>query len=299
MSKHPSILIEGAQLEVYPHSSLYEAGHNDASVMCTEATMSSRPARGGITTKGGNNVKLQELYNMNNQYQVVLSFSNNDMVLITEESFHPNSKFMRRSRIRLKQDFMLVESTGTMDIYRTFRGGDKSDYVLYVNRGDYMVLHLFKEYKNHKTVISTTKNRSPKHTQGTPDREPVIHVYPHALDDEVWVRFSYNSERLYEEHFPRKQNTPDGWHSYYGYYVAILRSMSILIEHDELNAGVKQLIIHDGDTAYDKRITWNVLLGKYKAKNKWTKRFVKEFEHLKARLQLRGITVSYELKEIA
>lgn len=49
MSNHPITLVEGVQSEVYPQCSLYEAEHNDASVMCTEATMSSRPARGGVT----------------------------------------------------------------------------------------------------------------------------------------------------------------------------------------------------------------------------------------------------------
>lgn len=298
MSNHSITLVEGVQHEVYPQCSLYEAEHNDASVMCTEATMSSRPARGGVTTKGGNNMKLQELYNMNNQYQVVLSFSNNDMVLITDESFHPNSKFMRRSRIRLKQDFMLVESTGTMDIYCTFRGGDKNDYVLYVNRGDYMVLHLFKEYKSHKTVISTTKNRSPKHIQGTPDREPVIHAYPHALDDEVWVIFSYNSDVLHEEHFP-KRNEPDNWRNYYNHYVAVLKTMSILVNNPQLHTGVKQLIIHTGESSYNKQITWNVLLGKYKAHNYWTQHFYDSFNALKQKLQTIGITVSYDLEEVA
>lgn len=272
-------------------------GCDSASVMCSEAAMHNRPARGDKTTtntKEETTMKLQELFNQNSQYQVVLSFSNDDMVLITHESFEPNSKFMRRSKIRLDQTFSLYESKDDMDIYKTNRGKGKCDYILYVNRGEYMVLELIRKKYEYKTIVRGKSNHHGP--EGAPDREPIIHAHPHARDDELWILFSYNSEKLYEEHFPRKDYTPDGWHSYYGYYVAILRSMSILIEHDELNAGVKQLIIHEGDTAYDKRITWNVLLGKYKAKNKWTQKFVKEFEHLKARLQLRGITVSYELE---
>ena len=55
---------------------------------------------------------LQEVYQSYCNHQVVLSLSNNNDVLITEDSFNPESKFFRTSKVRLGVDFVMSGSAG-------------------------------------------------------------------------------------------------------------------------------------------------------------------------------------------
>lgn len=237
---------------------------------------------------------LQNVFANNSNYQVVLSFSNNNQVLLTEECFKPNSKFMRRSRVRLGVEFYYCSSEGDLDIYRTRRGHDKTDYVVYVNKGDYVLLCSFKS-KHTKYIKKTEEKQFSFKDMTAPDREPVVHAYPHANDNEVWVIFKYNSEVLFEEHFP-KTYQPRNWLSCYNYYSSIIKCADVLYTNDTLHSGIKEVVFHEGSSEYgNTRVAWNVLRGIYRTHTYWSCRLASEFSKAKDRLQSLGITIRYEL----
>lgn len=227
--------------------------------------------------------------------QFVLQFSNNNLVLLTEESF---AAFMQHSKVRHTEQFSLAESSDDMDIYRTNRGLGKCDYVLFVNKGDYMVLPLLREHCSRK-YKSVVRKKRPS-TDEVPAKLPVIHAYPYAYDDEVVAFFSFDGQDMvYEKSYPRLRTNPEAWMPKHHYAMAVIRVMSTLVENDKLNEGIKELIIHNGQTVCDVRHTWRMLLGKHEENmygciSYWDKRLEDEFNHLKARLQLRGITVAYK-----
>ena len=274
-----------------------------ASVMCPEATMSedNRPARGDKTitnNKGETTMKMQEMYFANSQYQVVLSFSNNEWVLLSAPCFEPNSEFIRRSKVRLEQDFYLVESTNERDTYRTYRGPKKCDYIAYVNKGEWMELKKYRETVSRGKTLHKSADRQKSVKNDTPpNKRPVIYATPKDCGwDEIRVRFHYNSERLYEERI-FKMREPKTWYRHYNYYAAVLRTMSRLIDTPSLREDINELVIYNTNvSAGQARITWSVLSGKYKGKTYWTRKFHEMFVEYKAKLQDLGITVTYVLE---
>lgn len=245
-------------------------------------------------------MKLQELYELNSRYQVVLSFSNNEWVLLCSECFEENSEFIRRSRIRLMQEFQLVESTDEHSIYRTYRGPGLCDYVAYVNKGEYMVLEHFRKHMNRTKTLRKTADRQYVKNDTPPNKRPVIYATPYVVsEEEILIRMTYNSQRLYEERIFRNDKYYAGWHSGYNYYNAIIRIMSRLIDHENLRDGIKELVIYNSIPYERAKSVWAILTGDYKTKYGWHHRLHNEFQKHKAKLQEMDITVSYVLEEVA
>ncbi len=244
-------------------------------------------------------MKMQEMYELNSRFQVVLSFSNNEWVLLSAACFEDNSEFIRRSRVRLEQDFYLVESTDERSVYRTYRGAGLCDYVAYVNKGDYMVLEHFRKHMERSKTLRKTADRQKSVKNDTPpNKRPVIYATPYVVsDEEILIRMTYNSERLYEERIFRNDKYYAGWHSGYNYYNAIIRIMSRLVDHEELRDGIKELVIYNSVPYKRAKSVWAILTGDYETKYGWHRKLHDEFQKNKAKLQELDITVSYVLEE--
>ncbi len=283
-------------------ASYKEAMCDSASAMCTEATMHNRPARGDnkLSFEGGSGMTMQEVrFKYNKEIQIVFKFQGK-LNLLVHECFDEGSEFYHRSKERLNQVFFLIESSEDVDVYRTNRGADLSDYTIYVNKGEWQVLDYFYTYTPARGSNQNAQHRMYTKYDEPSVKIPTIHAYPYAYDDEVVAFFSFDGQDMvYEKSYPRLRTNPEAWMPWHNYAMAIIRVMSTLVENDKLNEGIKELIIHNGQATYSVRKSWRVLLGKHDATPHgcipyWDKRLEDEFNHLKARLQLRGITVSYK-----
>lgn len=130
---------------------------------------------------------LKEIVTENPSLQYVLSFSNNNHIFLHSEDFDVNSKFMRRSKVRLGVDFSLVgfvHDNGILDstpdeecsmIYKTNRPDAKNDYVLYVNPNPEVLVNHVKSVK-HSRVAEYRQQTINSITE--PDKDRVLHIYP-------------------------------------------------------------------------------------------------------------------------
>lgn len=199
------------------------------------------------------------------------------------------------------QEFYLVESTDERSIYRTYRGSGKCDYVAYVNKGEYMVLeHMKRSMMRTNTLRKTADRQKSVKNDTPPNKRPVIYATPYVVsEEEILIRMSYNSQRLYEERIFRNDKYYAGWHSGYNYYNAIIRIMSRLVDHEHLRDGIKELVIYNSIPYERAKSVWAILTGDYKTKYGWHKKLHDVFQEYKAKLQELDITVSYVLEEVA
>ena len=177
---------------------------------------------------------LKDIYNHYSNYQMVLSFSNNDEVLITEDCFNPDSKFFRRSKVRLGVDFVISGyihgntlihtnqiSSNESDvlIFRTYRGSSKNDYLLYLHK-DYKILESIRKKVSRKRVIKQTEHQMTMNEITKPIPDKTLLITPHMDGEEYFISYkhdgfkhgTFNSD-YYKNPFDQK---------YLGYYAAVL-----------------------------------------------------------------------------
>ena len=130
---------------------------------------------------------LKEIVTENPSLQYVLSFSNNNHIFLHPEDFNVNSKFMRRSKVRLGVDFELVgfvHDNGVLDstpdeecsmVYRTNRENASNNYVLYVNQDARVIVNHIKSVKHSKV---TEYRQQTINSMTEPDKDRVLHIYP-------------------------------------------------------------------------------------------------------------------------
>lgn len=246
---------------------------------------------------------LKEVFNSySKEYQVVLSFSNNNEVLITEDCFCTESKFYRRSKIRLGVDFimsgMIQENTfvRTTDqttannsdaiIYRTYRGTGKTDYVLYIYKGEYKLLEHYKKKVSHNRVITQTSQMSINSiTHPVPDK--VLDICPHIEGKDYWVSYKHPELKTGEYCSPLYKNTMP--YSYLGYMAGVLVGLTIAKSYPER---INQVRIFHPDDEWSKCI-YMFPLKKWKPKNSYTQDYVNKIEQLKKELMALGISICF------
>lgn len=246
---------------------------------------------------------LQEVFNNHSQYQAVLSFSNNNEVLITDDCFCTDSKFFRRSKVRLGVDFVMsgviqgdvfihtTDSTTAGNsnaiIYRTYRGTGKSDYVLYIYKGEYKLLEHFKKTVSHKRIITQTSKQMTLNSITQPAPDKVLDICPHVDNMDYWVSYRNNGLKSGVYYSPLYKNTMP--YSYLGYMAGVLVGLSVAKKY----AGrINQVRIFHPDDNWSRGV-YMFPLKKWRPKNSYTQDYVYRIEQLKKELQVLGISICF------
>lgn len=252
---------------------------------------------------------LQEVYQSYCNHQVVLSLSNNNDVLITEDSFNPESKFFRTSKVRLGVDFVMSgilsgesfiatnDQTLTKDataiIYRTYREDAKNDYVLYIYQGEYKLLEGLKKKLSRKRVIMQTQQLTLNSiTKPMPDK--VLHICPHIENMQYWV--SYKNKALATERGEYLSNvyTHSMPHSYLGYYAAVLLGLSVAKKYADRIDEVR--VFYPEEDYYSYGVCM-FPLKKWRPKNPYTRDYMNKIDVLRRELSELGISIRFVTHE--
>lgn len=252
---------------------------------------------------------LQDVFNqyVNDQAQVVLSFSNNDEVLVTKDSFDTNSKFYRSSKVRLGVDFVLSgiikgetfirtniipKNHDEAIIYRTYRGKGKTDYILYIYKGEYKLLNKYKKAVSYKRVIAQTEKQLTFNDVTVPNADKVLHITPHIHKMQYWVAFENRDFHVGIYNTKMYDNTMS--YDYLGYMAATLLGLNIAKRYcDRINMveiHVPNDQLAQGVSAFPTK--------KWVAKKTYTKQYVEQFDMLKKQLQCVGISICFKHDKI-
>lgn len=257
-------------------------------------------------------MKLHEVFQQYNKYQVVLSLSNNNEVLVTEDSFDSNSKFTRRSRVRLGVDFSLsgviqngaFHSTTAITpgtnlneaiIYRTHRQTG-NDYVLYIFLGEYKLLEHYKKIASRKSIISNGGFNS--NIQGqqltfnsttSPDPDKVLDVTPHLDSNGYYIVYKSPvfGECRSKTYIPRRYPK-----SYYIYMEGVLCGLSISRRYaDKINL----IRIHwpEEETSPGVHFLYKIPLGHIPPWDNLTKDYLNKVNVLKKELQDKNVSICF------
>lgn len=250
-------------------------------------------------------MKLQELFNSHKGCQVVLSFSNNNEVLITDESFNPKSKFVRRSKIRLEMDFcvsgvikgetLIHVTEGALPkrydvlIYRTYRGAGKTDYVVYVYTKEYKFLENIKRKVSHSRVVAQTDKHLTLNSITEPMPDKVLDICPHIdpKDNTYWVSYRHNDFKSWVYNSPTYESTYP--HSYICYLSGVIIGLTIAKKYPDKITQVR--VFHPDDTMA--KGIYMFALRRWKPKNEYTIGYTNSVNMLKKELQDLGISVCF------
>lgn len=246
---------------------------------------------------------LQEVFNSYANYQVVLSFSNNNEILITDDCFCSDSKFFRRSKIRLGVDFLMsgvvqgnafiqttdqtAASNSNVIIFRTYRGNKKSDYVLYIYKGEYKLLEHFKKKVSHKRIITQTSRQMTLNSITEPSLDKVLDICPHVKNMDYWISYRNNGLKSGIYYSPLYKN--DMPYSYLGYMAGVLIGLTIAKKYV---GRINQVRIFHPDYEWSKGI-YMFPLKKWRPKNNYTQDYTNRIQQLKKELQDLGISICF------
>lgn len=247
---------------------------------------------------------LQEVFNNYNQYQVVLTFSNNNDVLITDDCFNTQSKFYRRSKIRLGVDFdyvgyihndifvryndITIAPNDSALVFRTYRGNNQADYMLYVFTGEYKMLEHYKKQVSYKRVMAQTCKQMTLNSITEPISDKVLDICPHIYKNKTYfvsyrnngLKAGIHYSQLYNNTLPR---------DFYGYYLAVLVGLTVAKRY----AGrITQVRVFHPDDPMTEGI-YKFPLKKWKAKNPYMADYTNKVETLKQELQQLGISICW------
>lgn len=245
---------------------------------------------------------LKELCVKYSDYQMVLSFSNNDDVVITKSDFEPNSKFLRRSRKRLSEEFKFCGYIHDVDIisdkiaeddivvYRTYREG--SDYILYIY-SNYKVLESVRKKLSYQKIIKRTKNTL---EPAAPAPDMILDIYPYIQNntnkycvgcrhDKLGnTRNNLTCSRVYTHSMP---------YDYLGYYKATLLGLVIAKKYPELIQEVRVNIDND----YYFQGVGKFITGEWtNPDNVYIQDYIRNFDILRKELQDMGISIRFVYK---
>lgn len=232
---------------------------------------------------------LQEIRNINNEYQMVLSFSNNNAVVITSEDFDPNSKFMRRSKIRLGMDFEEIENSEDLMIFRTYRGSGKADYLVYLSK-EYRIIESYRKVRTHSQTIKRTEKQMSFKDLIAPNKELICDLFIKVINrkfqwsichpelEEGWCSVVYQMDKRCPNWYTR--------------FAGVLTAIDCL-SHEEQSKHFSKLVIH---VPKDQKNMYYMLTGKYKTHAYWTKFYVRKMHEYKDTLAKANVSISFRLE---
>lgn len=247
---------------------------------------------------------LQEVFNQYSQYQVVLTFSNNNDVLITDDCFNTQSKFYRRSKVRLGVDFDYVgyvhnnifvriqdinnAPSDSALVFRTYRGKNMADYMLYVFMGEFKTLEHYKKQVSYKRVMAQTCKQMTLNSITQPVPDKVLDICPHIYKNKTYfVSYRNNGLKAGIYHSPLYANTLPK--DFYGYYLAVLVGLTVAKNY----AGrITQVRVFHPDDNMTQGI-YMFPLKKWRARNPYMIDYMNKIETLKSELQALGISICW------
>lgn len=243
---------------------------------------------------------LQEIYNKHQDHQIVLSFSNNNDVLITKDCFEQDSKFYRRSKIRLGMDFTLSAvihkdefitdtriTEGDVLIYRTFRGDNYNDYVVYVYTGEYKLLEHYKKRASYRRVIAQTDKQLTFNSITSPAPDKVLDICPHIKGKHYFVAYRNNGLKR-GIHYSNMYNN-DKPYEYLGYMLGVLVGLHTAKKYA---GNITEVRVFCPNKPYAKRV-YMYPLGYWKSNNAYIQSYVDEVNKYKTELQELGISICF------
>lgn len=230
---------------------------------------------------------LEEIRKLNSNYQMVLSFSNNNEVVIENEDFDPNSKFMRMSKIRLGMDFEKIQDDKDLLIFRTYRGVGKTDYIVYL-AAEYKIVESYRKQRSHSQTIRDTAEKQLRLKDFIkPNKDNKLNAYININQyvfnwsikhpDKKWQSCDYTMANRYPQ-----------WLSS---YMAVVKMLEVLSRKDQCEH-YKSITIHLDNK--DKTIMY-LATGKYIAKNYYTKWYVGQVEKYRKELQNNHVSLVFKL----
>lgn len=247
---------------------------------------------------------LQEIFNNYSNYQVVLTFSSNNDVLITDDCFNTQSKFYRRSKVRLGVDFDYVgyvhnnifvqisdvnnAPSDSALVFRTYRGKNMADYMLYVFMGEYKMLEHYKKRVSYKRVMAQTHEQATLNSITKPIPDKVLDICPHIQRDKTYfVSYRNNGLKAGIHNSPLYHNTlPE---DFYGYYLGVLVGLTVAKNYADRITQVR--VFHPDD-----KMTQGIYmfpLKKWKPRSPYMIDYVNKINILKSELQDLGISICW------
>ena len=230
---------------------------------------------------------LEEIRKLNNEYQMVLSFSNNNEVVIEKEDFDPNSKFMRRSKIRLGMDFEKIQDDKDLMIFRTFRERGKTDYIVYL-AAEYKIVESYRRHTSHSQTIKDTAEKQLRLNDFIkPNKDNKLNAY---ININNYV-FNWNIKHPDKTWKSCDYTMADRYPQWLSSYMAIIKMLEVLSRKDQCEH-YKSIIIHLDNK--DRTIMY-LATGKYTAKNYYTKLYVNQIEQYRKELQNNHVSLVFKL----
>lgn len=194
---------------------------------------------------------IQEIYNIYNNQQLVLSLSNNNDVLITGDCFDTQSKFYRRSKVRLGVDFHYVgyisnnvfvrlndinnAPSNSILIFRTYRGIKKSDYALYVFTGEYKMLEHYKKQVSYKRIMNQSNKQMTLNSITKPIPDKTLDICAYVCPDRTYYA-SYKNNGLKSGLYHSQLYSNDMAYNYLGYYAGVIIGLKMAKKYaDRIN----------------------------------------------------------------
>lgn len=228
------------------------------------------------------------------QFQMVLKFSNDNAVVISGIDLEENSKFVRRSKRRLGEEFELagyivdgeiVEEyqPGCGEFWRTYCKG-KCNYFLYVGRDfDFVENVKRRSYKKDDKATQITINSLTK-----PDVERVIDVLGLCNQTQYWCKLDSpmfkDSAVISERHDTCSRNY------YVGQYMGVILALRTVLQY--AGSVDKVRVFADKSIKYSAGV-YNLPLGKWKPFNKECQTYRDMMIELKDKMAQAGISIVF------
>lgn len=142
---------------------------------------------------------MADLFELRKSYegQMVLHYGSDNPVVITNDDLDPNSKFFRRSRIRLGMDFTEIDAEKGITVFRTYRPNG-NDYLLYIAE-NYDIVLAYKKRKSYKYNIERTSKQMTIKNLTKPNKECIMDAR-FSYDSNNRVGFVLHSDNFREEY---------------------------------------------------------------------------------------------------
>lgn len=227
---------------------------------------------------------LQTIRNYKPTWQMILSFSNDNDIVVTAEDFDPNSVFTRRSKVRLGVIFDLVEDNPMYKVFKSHRGTSCEYTVLLAT--EYRVLELRKRhaYKNNKT-LEEVKQMSIKDIL-PPNNNRIAEV-------KLFTRGHFAQWTLHHQELSKdcvyKYNVDKSVPEWYVLFGLVLKLSKVLSEETQCkHFNVLRIYIKDTQKGLFK-----FLNGTWTPKNDYSKYYKDEMLKLKEVYASHGVTLTF------
>lgn len=244
---------------------------------------------------------LQDVFNQFQDNQLILSLSNNNDVLITSDCFNTQSKFYRRSKVRLGVDFHYVgyisnnvfvrlndinnAPSGSVLIFRTYRGNNKSDYALYIF-SEYKMLEHYKKQLSYKRIMNQSDKQLTMNSITKPIPDNVLDVCSYVCPDKTYY-VSYKNHSLKSGLYYSPLYTNDMAYNYLGYYAGVIIGLQVAKKYaDRIN-----LVRISADT--NMKGIYKFPLKEWKPVNPYMIDYTNRVLKLKHDLELLGVSIQW------